>query len=279
MLVPFAKILTEARAQRRAAGGFTAYDLVTGHAILRAASDRHTGVIVIISAQAFAAPTGGSLVAGLRAMSAEAPVPVCLQLDHVSDLDAMQLALMAGVGAIMADGSKLPYDQNLALVREAGRLAEAYGAAVEAELGRIEGDEEVAMSGKAEALTDPAQASEFMAATSGQCLAVSIGNVHGAYQSPPDLDWQRLSDISSLVQARLSLHGASGIPDRDVRRAIRQGVVKVNVNTELRQRWFQVMRDHAPGLAKGSNLLKLQEELESAIHEVVDAKLAVLRAE
>lgn len=277
MLAPFADLLTDARAEGRAVGGFTAYDLSTGAAIIRAASESGVGVIVIVSAQAFAAPTGNSLLSGLSRLGGDAPVPVCLQLDHVSDLAAMKLALEAGAGSVMADGSKLDYAENLGLVRDAVDLADSHGAGVEAELGRIEGDEEYARDTVATGLTDPEQAVEFVTETAAQCLAVSIGNVHGSYRAPPRLDWPRLGEIASRVSVPLSLHGASGLADDDVRRSVGHGVAKVNVNTELRQRWFELIGERAGTLSEGSRLLALQAELESAIAEVVRGKLAILR--
>ena len=136
----------------------------------------------------------------------------------------------------MADGSARPYADNVEFVRRAAELAARSGAGVECELGGITGDEDVAEAVAAGALTDPAEAVEFMAATGADCLAVSIGNVHGVYRDPPDLDWARLAAIRSGVTQPLSLHGASGIPPAMLQRAIDAGIAKVNVNTELRQR-------------------------------------------
>jgi tagatose 1,6-diphosphate aldolase GatY/KbaY len=114
----------------------------------------------------------------------------------------MRTALEAGAGAVMADGSALPDADNAALVRSAVELAAAYGAGVEAELGRIEGDEDVTTAVAAGALTDPEQATPFVAVTGAACLAVSIGNVHGAYRAPPDLDWERLATLRQRVAVR-----------------------------------------------------------------------------
>jgi tagatose 1,6-diphosphate aldolase GatY/KbaY len=278
MLASFAEILEAARGHGRAAGGFVAYDLTTGEAILRAASTRQVGVIVIVSAQAYAASSGPGLLAGLVALAEDAPVPACVQLDHVSDLAMIERALAGGAGAVMADGSMLPYDDNRALVREAVLLAEARGAAVEAELGRIEGDEEVARATDAGALTDPVQAADFMRATGAHCLAVSIGNVHGAYRHPVRLDWQRLRAVAASVSRPLSLHGASGIPEADVREAVAEGIAKVNVNTELRERWFQLDAARAPELAEGSRLLRLQRDLADGLAEFAGEKLAALES-
>jgi tagatose 1,6-diphosphate aldolase GatY/KbaY len=135
----------------------------------------------------------------------------------------IESALEAGAGAMMADGSELPYEENAAFVERAAGLARTYGAGVEAELGHLSGDEDVATAVAAGALTDPAEAAEFVARTGADCLAVSIGNVHGTYHGLPRLDWDRLEAIRSLVSTSLSLHGASGIPDEMVQRTIAMG--------------------------------------------------------
>lgn len=274
MIAPFGFLLDAARTAGRAVGAFTVYDLGAATAVLRAAEARGVGVILIISPQAFAAPAGAALVAALRVLATASDVPVAIQLDHVSDLDAMARALDCGVTALMADGSKLPYEENVALVHAAVALARPHGAEVEAELGRIEGDEELALAAEAGALTDPAQAADYLDRSGADCLAVSIGNVHGTYSRPPELDWPRLEAVAAAVDRPLALHGASGLPDADLQAAIRRGVVKVNVNTELRQRWFATVAARAETLGQRSELLALQGELADALAEVVDAKLA-----
>lgn len=276
MIAPMTEVLAAARSARRATGAFTVYDLPTAAAVLRVAGARDVGVVLLVSPLSFAAPAGPALLAGLRVLADGAPVPVAIQLDHVGDLDAMARALTGGATAIMADGSTLPYEDNVALVRAAVGLARAHGATVEAELGRIEGDEEIAVAAEAGALTDPGQAVDYLARTGADCLAVSIGNVHGTYSRPPQLDWPRLEAIAAAVAQPLSLHGASGLPDGDLRAAIGRGIAKVNVNTELRERWFATVAERAGTLARGSRLLALQAELADAVAGVVDAKLAGL---
>ncbi len=275
MLVAFSELLADAQARQRAVGAFTAYNLETAVAVCDTAAARGVGVMLLISAQAFVSRAGHALVQTLRGVASDATVPCCLQLDHVSDLGTMQSALDAGVGAVMADGSKLSYEDNVELVAEAVRLASRFGAGVEAELGRIEGDEEIATAAAAGRLTDPDQAAAFLSFAAPACLAVSIGNAHGRYVIEPQLDLDLLARIEGAVDVPLSLHGASGIPDGLIRSTIRRGIRKVNVNTELRDRYFEVLAARAGGLRDGARLLALQEELIIALAAVVDSKLAL----
>lgn len=256
-----------------AVGAFTCYNLEIAAGVLRAAAQRRVGVILLVSAQAFRARDGDLLLAALVAMADRAPVLVCVQLDHASDLELFESAFALGAGAVMADGSKLPYDENVALVRAAVELGARFGGQVEAELGRVEGDEDVALAAEAGALTDPDEAAAFVSQTGVACLAVSIGNVHGIYRSPPRLDWQRLESVRECVGPPLSLHGASGLCDADVRRAVSLGIAKVNVNTELRHRYLEVTGERLPELLKGSRVLDLNAAQADGVEAVAAAKL------
>jgi len=232
VLTSFAELLAS-RHEGTAVGAFTCYDLEAAGAALRAAAEAGAGVILLIGGRSYTDPGGGLLLAALVAVARASEARVCVQLDHCADLAVIGSALEAGAGAVMADGSELPYEENAAFVERAAELARRNGAGVEAELGHLSGDEDVARAVAAGALTNPAEAAEFVARTGVDCLAVSIGNVHGAYRGPPHLDWDRLEAIRSAIATPLSLHGASGIPDEMVRRTIATGVAKINVNTEL----------------------------------------------
>ena len=274
MLTPFRELLEERRAAGAAVAAFTCYDLTTALGVIRAAEQRGDPVMLLLGAASFAGPDGRLLAAALLAAAREARVPACVQLDHASDRDLIHAALAGGIGAVMADGSRLPLDGNTAFVRSVRAAAGAAG--VEAELGHIAGDEDVAAAARAGAFTDPDDAAAFATATGADCLAVSIGNVHGRYAAAPAFDWERLAAIRERVDVPLSLHGASGIPDEDVRNAIRLGICKVNVNTELRARYLDELDRRLPEVRGGLRLLELQESLTAAVAEAASAKLELL---
>ena len=173
----------------------------------------------------------------------------------------------------MADGSHLPYEENLAFTSALAELAHARGAAVEAELGRLAGSEDgLTVPEYAAKLTDPDQAADFVARTGVDTLAVCIGNVHGHYRGTPQLDFARLERLRWTVPIPLVLHGASGLPAPLVRRAIELGVCKLNVNTEVRDAYLFALSD---GLAAGErpDLLELLQAVTAAMQAVVAAKL------
>jgi tagatose 1,6-diphosphate aldolase GatY/KbaY len=273
MLARFSDLLASAGERDSALGAFTAYNLEQALGILRAAEDRDRGVVLLVGAQSFRSPNGRLLLSALVAVARESTAPACVQLDHADDPELISRAFALGVGAVLADGSRLSLDENVELVREAVLSGRASAGEVECELGGIAGDEDVAAAVAAGALTEPDEAARFVEQTGAACLAVSIGNVHGVYREPPDLDWPRLEAIRRQVPVPLSLHGASGLSDEDVRRAISLGVVKVNVNTELRERYLEAT---AAGLAEaraGARVLELNAAQVEAIAEVVRAKL------
>lgn len=135
----------------------------------------------------------------------------------------------------MIDGSHSPFEENVALVKSVVELSHRYDASVEAELGRLGGvEDDLVVDAKDALYTNPEQAREFVARTGIDSLAVAIGTAHGLYAAEPKLDFDRLAAIRDRVDVPLVLHGASGLPDSDIRRAISLGVCKVNVATELK---------------------------------------------
>jgi ketose-bisphosphate aldolase len=276
VIVSFRHLLEERRARGAAVGAFTCYDATAAAGIVLAAEARGAPVVLLVGERSFRAPDGRLLASALLAIAGEARVPACVQLDHVSDLSLIETALSAGVGAVMADGSRLPLARNTRLVGDVRALASRHGAEVEAELGHVAGAEDAASVASGRASTDPDEAAAFVTETGACCLAVSIGNVHGVYASPPLLDWPRLSAIRARTDVPLSLHGASGLSDDDIRRAVELGVSKVNVNTELRERFYAELEHRVPETAPGYRVLELNAALVDAVAEVVERKLELL---
>lgn len=229
----FASVLNKAWESRRPVGAFTCYNLEELYAVVRAAETREAPVIVLISPYSFESKGSERLVRGFRATTAHASVDVLLQLDHVSDLPSIERAIGRDVDAVIADSSKLSFEDNLSFALEAVRAANTRGAGVEAELGRVKRQEDQMSESLVGEMTGPNEAEVFVKKSVGACLTVAVGNVHGNYVGTPSLDWQRLGEVRDLVQYPLSLHGASGLPDDDLRRAISTSVAKSNVNTEL----------------------------------------------
>lgn len=275
MLRLMSDLLEAARRGSYAVPAFSCYDLETASTVSSVAAEMRRPVMYLISAAAFKAPGGEDLLSTLLTVADHSPTPACVQLDHCDDLALIRRAIALGAMSVMADGSKLPLEDNVGLVRAVARLTGPEGAEIEAELGHVSGNEEVAVAADAEALTDPQMVAPFVDATGAQCLAVSLGNVHGTYRSPPKLDLARLEAIESRTTVPLALHGASGLRDQDVRRAIAGGVTKVNVNTDLRRAYIDATVRTASEALDGFRLLALHEWQREALSAVVREKLVL----
>lgn len=272
MLSSTLELLETARRNVYAIGAFNVYNLEGVKAVVGAAEALESPAMLQIHPSSL--KSGGSpLIALCLEAARAASVPISVHLDHSTSAAAIATALQAGMNSIMADGSHLPYSENLAFTREMTQLAHTYGAAVEAEIGRISGTEDgLSIAEKEAKMTDPDQAVEFVAATHVDALAVTIGNVHGEYQSEPRLDFARLAKIRRLIDVPLVLHGASGLPPSMISKSIELGVCKFNVNTEVRQAYLRSLKDQL-NTTKMPDLLDLTADAIAAMQTVVSEKL------
>ncbi len=218
-----------------AVGAFNVNNLETLTAIVAAAEGEKSPVILQASQGAIKYAGLEYIVAMARVAAARAAVPIALNLDHGTSFDQAMQCVRAGFTAVMVDGSRLSYDENAALVRRVVEVGRAVGVSVEAELGRIGGTEDdISVTDREAAFTEPETAARFVAETGCDALAVAVGTAHGVYKGEPKLDFDRLAAIDRLVGPPLVLHGASGVPDDAIREAIRLGVRKINIDTEIR---------------------------------------------
>ena len=237
-------LLREARAEGRAVAAFNCWDSNSIHAATLAA--QRTGQPVIIQASpAEEHYHGAAIFCAMTERFAEATgATVAVHLDHGHTLEEVETYLQAGFLSVMLDGSRHPWDENVRLTGRTVELARQHGACVEGELGKVlglEGDVEVPEGEDTQ--TDPEEAAEFVAATGVDCLAVSVGTIHGVYKGKPELNLPRLEAIAGKVSIPLVLHGGSGTPDDLVRECIALGIAKINVYTELQQAWTAGLRE------------------------------------
>lgn len=257
MLTSPIPLLRHAQQQGYAIPAFNVNHLETVLAVMDAATELASPIILQTSEGSVEYATMTLLVAMARA-AAERPVPVALHLDHGTDIPLIRKAIESGYTSVMFDGSRLPYAENIQWTRRVIHWARERGVSVEAEIGRIPGTEDTVTATAAEALlTDPKEAARFVQETTCDSLAISIGTQHGAYKfsGTHHLDIPRLKAIRKVVEIPLVLHGASGIRedvlalgkrfgldagemrgtmDTDVVQAIKGGIVKVNIDTDLR---------------------------------------------
>ncbi len=271
MLSSTIELLHTARRNAYAIGAFNVYNLEGVRAVVDAAEELKSPAMLQLHPSAL--KYGKSPLVALCLEAARSSlVPLAVHLDHSTSSKDIQSALSAGMGSIMADGSHLPYSENLAFTREMTNLAHANSAVVEAEIGRISGTEDgLTIAEKDALMTDPSQAAEFVRETSVDALAVTIGNVHGKYLSEPKLDFKRLAAIRNSVDVPLVLHGASGLPEAMISQSIQLGVCKFNVNTEVREAYLDVLK--SGNSLSSPDLLDLMQKAIGAMQSVVSEKL------
>ena len=234
MLVNMREMLAKAKKEQYGVGFFNAVNMEMARAVIETAEEMEAPVIVGTAEVLLPAMDLKDVAKYLIPMAKEASVPVCIHYDHGLTFERCMEALRLGFTSIMYDCSTEGYEENLSKVREMVNICHAMDVTVEGELGHV-GDN--SGSGKLENpsdyYTDPDLAVEFVEKTGVDALAVAVGNAHGDYKFPPKLDFQRIKDISGRTGIPLVLHGGSGLSDDDFQRAVKQGICKINIFTDI----------------------------------------------
>lgn len=273
MLSSTRELLETASRNIYAIGAFNVYNLEGVQAVVQAAEKLQSPAMLQLHPSAI---KYGKLplVALCLEAARQADVPIAVHLDHSTSTKDIEAALEAGMNSIMADGSHLPYEENLAFTQKMTQLAHTYGAVVEAEIGRISGTEDgLTIAEKEAKMTDPQEAAEFVKKSNVDALAVTIGNVHGKYLSEPRLDFKRLAAIRKSVDVPLVLHGASGLPETMISQSIQLGVCKFNVNTEVREAYLDVLK--SSNSLSSPDLLDVMQNAIAAMQAVICEKIAL----
>lgn len=276
-LVTTYEMFEKAQKEEYAIVGLAAYNLETVQTVVETA-ERLQSPVMIQTTPATINNAGIEYLTALVKIAADkASIPVALHLDHGNSIELVKLCLKHGYTSIMIDGSKLPYEENVALVRETVNLSHVIGAPVEAELGQIGGTEDdLTVEDKNAMMTDPDLAADFVTRTGLDSLAVAIGTAHGLYKGTPKLDLERLFEIRAKVSVPLVLHGASGVPDDLVRKAIELGITKINIATELKIPYANALRQYLNEHTQESDPRKYFKAAKEAYAAVVEEKICLV---
>lgn len=250
-----------------AVGAFDALDHTFAEAIIKAAEETRTPMILMVGD--FEGPDYENFYPYLVDRLQRTTVPICLHFDHGSSFERCMLAIRRGCTSVMIDGSALPFEENVALTKKVVEAAHACGVDVEGEIGCI-GSSTGTMEGAGEcSYTDPQSAKEFVELTSVDALAIGIGTVHGVYKGEPKLDFERLEKIRALVDVPLVLHGGSGLSTEDFRHVIKSGINKINAFTGLSIAVTEAVKKKANELPANTNVVPLvQTAIDTGIKEV-----------
>lgn len=238
MLVNMNQVLLPAKRGKYAIGLFNAVNLELARGILAAAESSRSPVIMGTAEVLLPYGPLEEVSYYLIPMAKKSNVPVVIHLDHGLNKETCIKALELGFSSIMYDCSTDSYEENVRKVKEMADIAHSYGATIEGELGHV-GDNEGSAEGDtrldnpSDFYTDPAMAKDFVEKTKVDALAIAVGTAHGAYKLPPKLDFGRIRTIANMVDVPLVLHGGSGLTDMDFKRAIQEGISKINIFTDI----------------------------------------------
>ncbi|KUO51241.1 MAG: tagatose-bisphosphate aldolase [Desulfitibacter sp. BRH_c19] len=273
-LVTVKELLDGAERGKYAIGAFNCNSMEIIQAIVQAAEEENSPVIVQAS-QGAIKYAGLEYITTLTKLAAEqTKVPVALHLDHGTSFEQVVRCIRHGFTSVMIDGSAHPLPENIALTNKVIEIARAVGVSVEAELGKIGGTEDdITVSEREATFTDPEEARQFVEATGVDAIAIAIGTAHGVYKGEPKLDFERLEKISSLIDVPIVLHGSSGVPDEAIKRAIDLGVRKVNIDTNIREAFVKKARQIMEEKPKEIDPRKILGPARQAMKEVIMEKI------
>lgn len=273
-LVTMKEMLVRAKEEKYAVGQFNINSFQWAEAILEAAQEENSPVIVASSDRLVDYLGGFKLISTVINRLVEdknITVPVALHLDHGSSVERCIEAIDAGYTSVMIDGSHHPIDENIEMTKEVVNYAKLHGVSVEAEVGTVGGNEDGLIGGIQYA--DPNECVRIVKEADIDALAAALGSVHGPYQGEPKLGFDEMKEISELTDVPLVLHGGSGIPLYQLHKAIDLGHAKINVNTECLQAWAAAVRNTLENDREVYDARTILTPGKEAVKETVKAKI------
>jgi fructose-bisphosphate aldolase class II len=271
-LVPTAEIVARAAAAHTAAVAFNVLHLETAEALATAAERAGAPLILGISENCIRYHGGlEPVTAATLAVARTSSADLAVHLDHLTDPELVRRGVAAGVTSVMIDASALPYDQNVAATAELAAWCRQRGVFTEAELGEVGGKDGAHAPG---VRTDPAQARAFVRDTEVDALAVAVGSSHAMTERTAELDLILISRLRNALTVPLVLHGSSGVPDEEIRRAVAAGMTKINISTHLVSVFTSAVRDT---LGADPDLVDSRKYLGRARGAVADEAARLLR--
>lgn len=243
-LVSSAPLLRDARSNRYCIGAFNIHTLEMLQAAVEAADETDSPLILQTTVGTAKHLGLDYIAAAAETASRKIRVPIALHLDHCNDFNLIIQAIRAGYTSVMIDASHSPFEENVRQTAKVVEIAHAAGVNVEAELGKVGGvEDDIRVDEQDALLAVPEECERFVELTGVDTLAPAIGTAHGIYKGEPKIDFERIAQIAKRVSVPLVLHGGSGIPEDQVKRCISLGMAKMNVATELRIVFSDVIKE------------------------------------
>lgn len=269
MLVNLDYVLKRAQKEKYAVGLFNTTDTDMLEAVISAAEELNAPVIVGTAEVLLPYGELALIAPSIIERAKNASVPVVVHYDHGLTFERCMEALKLGFTSVMFDGSAKSYDENIAYTKEIVKIAHAFGATVEGEIGHV-GEAAKEDNLLTDMYTTVKEAKDYISATGVDALAVAIGSAHGVYKKKPMLNIERLKEIKKETDVPLVLHGGSGLSDDDFRNTVKEGIAKVNIFTDLCLAGEKAMKE---GMKNGSGYLEIRNLKVNAIKKAVAEKI------
>lgn len=276
MLVTGKQILEHADQNGYAVGAFNVNNMEIIQAIAEAAGDLKAPVILQASQGAIEYAGVEYITSLVKTTAGLIDVPMALHLDHGTDFDEIMKCIRNGFTSVMIDASKHELEENIRLTKEIVRIAHSVGVSVEAELGKIGGTEDHIVVSEAEATyTDPEEARIFVEETGVDSLAIAVGTAHGVYKGEPKVDIERIKEIDRVVSVPLVLHGSSGVPYDTLENAVKAGIRKINIDTDIRASFATSVKEFVEANPSEIDPRKILKPARARMADTVKEKIKV----
>lgn len=275
-IVSTREMLNKAQREGYAVPAFNIHNLETLQVVVETAAELKSPVILAGTPSTVNYAGGEFIVSMADAAAAKYDIPIAIHLDHYEEVNEIEEYIKLGFRSAMIDASHKAYEDNIATVKQVVEFAHKYDTTVEAELGRLGGQEDdLVVDEKDAKYTNPEQAKDFVEKTGIDSLAVAIGTAHGLYKGEAKLDFDRLKEIRDMVDVPLVLHGASDIPDELVQKAISLGICKVNVATDLKIPFSDAVKKYFIENPTANDPRKYMQPGKDAMKKIVAHKIMV----
>lgn len=273
------EMILDAQKNGYAVPAFNIHNLETIQTVLETCEKLKSPVILAATPSTVDYANKEYLIAITQKAREKVTIPFTFHLDHFENVKDIKTIISEGCRSVMIDASKHPFEENIAIVKDVVDFAHACGATVEAELGKLGGQEDdLSVDEKDAFFTDPEEAVEFVERTGIDTLAVAIGTAHGLYKKEPKLDFERLAKIRKVIEIPLVLHGASGVPFEAVQKAIDLGICKVNIATELKIPFSSAIKEYFVGHPDASDPRKYLIPAKGAMAKVIEEKVKMCKS-
>lgn len=257
-----------------AIASFNVHNLETIQAVAEGAAEERCPVIIQTTPGTLKFAGIPYIAAMVKTASEIYDIPMALHVDHCTSYDTIVECIKYGYTSVMIDTAHLPYEENVEMVKKVVSYARNFGVAVEGELGKIGGvEDDLSVDDREATFTVPEEAKDFVDKTGIDMLAIAIGTAHGEYKGEPELDFERLSTIRKLVNIPLILHGASGVPDIQIKESLNRGISKINIATELKNPMAAAIKKTFADNPNENDPRNYMGNAKNAVKEVVREKI------